>query len=140
MNKKLVYIATPFTHEDESVRNHRYQTSCRVAAKLLKHGVNVFNPLSHSVPLVPFLGDTDLEFWLSVDLPILSRCDELLILALPNWEKSEGVRAEMFKCLAWRKPITLIEKSDIDLLPKVSKSAKRFLESRICTEVGEDME
>ncbi len=130
---KLLYLATPFTHSDKSAQDHRFRVSCRATAQLMKCGVNVFNPLSHSVPLVEHLGDVgdQHEFWMWCDLPILYRCDELLIVGMENWEQSRGVCEEMFKALAWRKPITLIEENDIELLPTIPATARRFLESSI---------
>ena len=137
---KVLYLATPFTHDDPAVMQHRYRLSCLVAAKLMRHGIVVFNPLSHSVPLGEFLNDIEDQhsLWMSTDLPLLRRFDELLILGLPEWPKSRGVKAEMFEALGARKPITLIEEADIDLLPKIPKTALHFLKSEIFTEVVDD--
>ncbi len=130
---KFLYLATPFTHSSPEIQEYRYRTSCRVAAKLMRHGINVFNPLSHSVPICEFLGDIEDQhkFWMSVDLPILRRCDELLIVGLENWADSRGVRAEMFEALAIHKPITQIDESDIEFLPNVKKTSRRFLKSAL---------
>ena len=135
----MLYLACPFTHSEPSIREYRYRMSCIAAAKLMRHGIVVFNPLSHSVPINEFLSDVDShEFWMSMDLPILQRSTELLILGLEGWTKSRGVRSEMFEAMAYAKPITLIEEADIDLLPKIPKTAKRFLKSEIFTEVADD--
>lgn len=135
----ILYLACPFTHPDPAVQEHRYRTSCMASAKLMKAGIVVFNPLGHSVAINEFLSDVDShEFWMTMDIPMLQLCDELLILGLPGWTDSSGVKAEMFKALAWRKPITLIEEADIDLLPKIPKNAAHYLESEILTEVADD--
>ncbi len=132
----MIYLSCPYTHCDPSVREYRYRTSCRVAAKLMESGIVVFNPLSHSVPLCEFLDkkNFDHEFWMSIDLPILCRCDELLILGLPCWTESRGVKAEMFEALGLQKPITLIEEADIELLPSIPKTARRYLSSDVFKE------
>ena len=131
----MLYLATPYAHADPAVMRKRYQLSCRAAAKLLKAGIVVLNPLANTVPAVE-LGGLEMEHddFLKIDLEILRRCDELLILGLPDWEKSDGVRQEMFESLALRKPITLIEEEDIENLPAIPKTAKTFLESRIFSE------
>ena len=137
----IMYIAAPYAHPERSVREHRFRTACRAAARLMQAGVVVFSPLSHSVPIVEFLDMENLncmtpnQFWMSCDLPLLDLCSELLILGLQGWEQSEGVREEMFFALKKNKPITLIEESDIEKLPKIPKTSKRFLQSNILTEV-----
>ena len=129
----MIYLACPFTHSSPEIQEYRYRTSCRVAAKLMRCGIVVFNPLSHSVPICEFLGDIEDQhsFWMSVDLPILRRCDELLIIGMENWTKSQGVRSEMFEALSLHKPITLIDEEDIELLPYVKKTSRRFLKSAL---------
>lgn len=103
----------------------------------MKAGIVVFSPLSHTVPISEYVDEigSEHDFWLAQDLPILRRCDELLILGLENWTKSRGVKAELFEAIAFKKPITLIEEPDIDLLPKIPKTARTFLKSKIMTEV-----
>ena len=134
----MIYLACPFTHPDPAVREHRYRTSCIAAAKLMRHGNVVFNPLSHSVPINEFLSDVDShEFWMAMDIPILRRCDELLVLGLEGWQESRGVQTEIFEAMASAKPIIRIEESDIERLPLIPKTAKHFLKSRIFKEADD---
>ena len=37
----------------------------------------------------------DWEFWKRVDTDFLERCDQLVVLCLPGWDKSVGVEAEV---------------------------------------------
>ena len=132
----MLYLATPYAHADPVVMRWRYQKSCLAAAKLLKAGIVVFNPLANTVPAVELGGlELDHDDFLKIDLEILRRSDELLVLALPDWEKSDGVRKEMFESLALRKPVVLIEENDIENLPKIPKTAKTFLKSNIFTKM-----
>lgn len=137
---KVLYLACPFTHSDPAVQEYRYRMSCIAAAKLMRRGIVVFNPLSHSVPINEYLHGIEDQhtFWMGIDLPVLHRCDEVLILGLEKWTESRGVKAEMFEAMAYAKPITLIEEADIDLLPAIPKAAKRFLKSEILKEVVDD--
>ena len=133
----LLYVAAPFTHSEASVREHWYRTACRVAAILMKSGITVFSPISHSVPIAEYIGEVedDHNFWMSMDIPILHRCDEVLVLALNGWERSKGVKRELVEAMWLRKPITLIEEADIKRLPAIPKTALKFLKSSIFTEV-----
>jgi len=128
----MLYLATPYSHNDPAVMEKRYHASCRAAAKLLKSGIVVFNPLANTIPAIEF-GGLELEHneFLKIDLQILRRCDEVLILGLDEWEKSSGVLLEMFEAVGLRKPVTLIEEPDIESLPAISKTAKTYLTSNI---------
>jgi len=134
---QLLYVAAPYTHPDPAVREHRFQATCRASALLMQSNIVVFSPLSHSVPIAQHggLDELDHAFWMSMCLPFLQHSDELLILGLEEWERSEGVREELFFALGKNKPITLSEERDIENLPKIPKTAKRFLQSSILTEV-----
>jgi len=141
MKKNFVlYVTAPFTHEIPEIRERRFRSACRASALLMAAGVVVFSPLSHSMPIVQHgeLDEMDSDFWLTMDLPLLERSDELLVLALDDWERSKGVVAEMFFALKHHKPITLIGESDIKRLPAIPRSARKYLDSNILTEVYDD--
>jgi nucleoside 2-deoxyribosyltransferase len=110
----------------------RYQASCRAAAKLFRAGIVVFNPLANTVPAIE-LGGLSLEHeeFLEIDLQILRRCDEVLVLGLDGWEQSRGVVREMLAAMAQRKPVTLIREPDIESLPGIPETAQTFLTSSI---------
>ena len=130
---QLLYIACPYSHKIQETREHRFRTACRASAILMQHNIVVFSPLSHSVPIAEYVGevDSDHEFWLAQDIPILQRCEELLVLALPGWTASLGVKKEMFEAVSLRKPITVIDEADIERLPAIPKTARTFLKSSI---------
>ena len=138
----ILYVAAPFTHREASTREHRFQVACRASALLMQSNICCFSPLSHSVPIVRYggksLDELDSDFWLTMDIPFLERSDELLILGLGGWERSKCVLAEMLFALKNHKPITLIEENEIEKLPKVPKTARRFLESKILTETYDE--
>ena len=133
----MIFLSCPYSHPDPAIREHRFRTACRATAKLMRSGIVVFSPLSHSVPIAEHGGLDEMthEFWMSMDIPILRCCDEVLVLGLADWEQSLGVRQEMFEALALGKPITLIGEGDIDRLPAIPKTARHFLTSSIFTEV-----
>ena len=132
----VVYLISPYSHSDPALQHHRYRQACRATAKLMAAGIPVFSPLCNSVPAVELGGlDMDHDGYMRVDLPLLHRCDELLVLGLDGWAESKGVRREMFEALALRKPVVQIEEADIERLPAIPKTARTFLKSNIFTEV-----
>jgi Domain of unknown function (DUF1937) len=94
--KKLVYLAVPYTHPDLVVREGRFNAVNRHAALLMKQGLHVISPISHSHPIALAGGlPTDWQFWEAYDRAILETCSKLIVLKLDGWEESVGVQAEI---------------------------------------------
>lgn len=96
MSKQLVYLASPYSHPNDTVRHARFHIACKVAAKLMHQGVLVFSPIAHSHPIV-VAGDlpTGWEFWEKYDRAVLSACRAVYVLILDGWEESIGIHAEI---------------------------------------------
>jgi hypothetical protein len=92
----VIYLASPYSDPDPAVREARFKSVCKVAARLIRAGYVVFCPIAHSHPLEvhgDLIGGWD--FWALQDLPLLNVCNELHVAAFPGWEESEGVTAEI---------------------------------------------
>jgi nucleoside 2-deoxyribosyltransferase len=135
----MIYLASPYSHNSAMIRQQRYHLTCRAASKLMKAGIVVFSPLANTIPAIE-IGGLELKHpeFMALDIPLLMRCDELLVIALDGWEQSVGVTQEIFAAKLLQKPITWIDEKDIERLPAIPKSAKRFLQSEILTEVYDD--
>ena len=73
-----IYLACPYSHPSESVREARVHLSDRVAARLISQGHIVFSPLTHSHRIARHLSNAlDLCFWLRQDLTFLEWADTL---------------------------------------------------------------
>ena len=132
----LLYLASPYSHSQEEISRQRYHLACRAAARLMKAGIVVFSPLANSIPAIEFGGlELEHEKFLALDLAILERCDEVLVLALDGWQQSIGVQQEFGAAIALQKPITMITEKEIERLPTISKAARCFLASSIFMEV-----
>ena len=95
MTKTLVYLATPYSHPDKAIRVRRFEIVNRVAAALMKQGVHIFSPISHTHPIAE-AGDLPLgwEFWQGYDRAILAACAKVIVLMQDGWQNSTGVTAE----------------------------------------------
>lgn len=91
----MIYLASPYSHADASVRERRFDAACVAAAFFMRTGQSVFSPIVHSHPLVRYGLPTDWEFWKSHDCEHLRRCDCVIVLTLEGWKDSRGVRAEI---------------------------------------------
>ena len=104
----IVYLASPYSHADANIRRQRFETACRAAAGMIRAGHSVFSPIAHSCPISSHGNlPEDWAFWESVDRDLLAKCDRMVILALPDWHESRGVRSEIEIARELSMPISL---------------------------------
>ncbi len=103
-----VYLASPYTHPDPAVRTRRARAVSRAAACLMRRGEIVYSPVSmgHAIaeaaPELPH----DFEWWQHQCMPYLEWADELIVLRLPGWAESRGVKEEIAEARKRGIPIT----------------------------------
>lgn len=94
--KILTYLACPYTHPDPAVREARFHAANLATSQLSMAGEKVFSPISQSHPVALAGGlPTDWEYWADFDTAILEICCRIVVLALPGWQESKGVQAEI---------------------------------------------
>lgn len=106
---KLTYLAVPYTWNP----NKSFEIANKVAAKLMDEGKNIISPISHSHPIADYLNPElriNQEFWMNQDLPILSKCDELLVIVIGDngidlINNSKGCQSEIKESERLNKPI-----------------------------------
>lgn len=77
--KKLIYLAIPYTWNNEV----SFDIANKMSAILMESDYAVFSPISHSHPISKFLSiKNGYIFWMSQDIPILERCDELHVIRI----------------------------------------------------------
>jgi hypothetical protein len=105
-----VYLSTPYSHADAAVREHRFHEVNRVAGEMMRQGVAVFSPISHTHPIAM---DVDLpkgwDFWRDQDMAMLCCCRELIVLMQPGWQDSVGVREEITMASQLGIPVKFME-------------------------------
>lgn len=92
MNSKLIYLACPYSGNEEQ----SFEIVTKFAAKLMKDGQFVFSPITHCHPIAKIAKlPTTFDYWAEYDELMIKGCNELWVLCLDNWEKSKGVKAEI---------------------------------------------
>ena len=91
----MIYLASPYAHPDPQVRDERVRQVCAHGARLVREGRLVYSPIAHSHLLAEQGLPSDWPFWAEHSRWMLSACRELVVLALPGWEESTGVKAEV---------------------------------------------
>lgn len=114
----LIYLASPYSHPDADVRQHRFERACQVAGGLMREGHHIFSPIAHTHSIAV---QCDLplgfDFWRQYDEEMIAACGELWVLMLDGWSQSSGVKAEIEIATKAGKPVrsvTVIEGADID--------------------------
>ena len=92
----FTYLAIPYSHPDPAVRAARMRAFWWKAACLINEGVKVVSPMSLE-PAVQARPDLayDWNAWGAYSHALLGVCTRLVVLKLPGWSESEGVRGEM---------------------------------------------
>lgn len=116
-DKKLIYLAGPYYHEDPKIRQKRFKLYTKLASKLIsKKDVFVFSPITHGHPIAFTKttypdGVNGLEInrnWLLLGLHFLKQCDELWVVDLEGWKDSVGVKKEITEAELDSKPIRMV--------------------------------
>jgi Domain of unknown function (DUF1937) len=94
---QLVYLASPLTHDDVTVRQERSIAVARATGWLMTNRRDLFflSPIAYAHLIaaectLPF----EWHFWAEIDECLLSRCEEFWVLCIPGFKKSTGVGAE----------------------------------------------
>lgn len=96
MKQPLYYMASVYTQFPKG-QEQAYIEASKCAATLLKRGMNVFSPIAHSHPIAVHgaIDAIDHDFWMRLDKAILDECDILLVVMMPGWRESRGIKAEI---------------------------------------------
>lgn len=113
---KKIYLAIPYTHEDEAVREFRFELANKITAKLINEGNIVYSPISSSHPLVKYGLPGHWDYWKEFDEFFIGVCDELHVVKASGWWKSTGVQAEIKIAEALGKPIHWIDVLEGDMV------------------------
>lgn len=112
----IVYLACPYSHASMDVRLARFEASAHAAAHLIHEGKFVYSPITmtHPIDLVMAAeGDTmGSDYWCDFDEAFMSVCSEMMILVIPGWDESRGIKREAQFFSARGKPVRYLVPAD----------------------------
>ena len=107
---QLIYLASPYTHDDPWVRQERYNQCLNALTFLLAQDKFVYSPIVHSHHVDGRLrGTKDHSFWMRQAIEMLHRCDRLTVLMLDGWQRSKGVAEETVAATRLGLPVDYME-------------------------------
>lgn len=91
----MIYIASPYWHEDPEIRQSRIAAVAAFHAHLVRHPPRSFyySPLANAVGASA--GEIPEAYWRNHGLHMLGFAQTLYVYCLPGWEASTGVKLEI---------------------------------------------
>lgn len=93
----MIYLASPYSHPEEQVRNDRYYIVMKVAVEqYFQKGLIVYSPIIHW-HVAAFMHDLpgDHETWMKQDKGMIRISEALHVLRIDGWDTSKGVKSEI---------------------------------------------
>ena len=94
--KSFIYLASPYSHPELAIREHRFLDALDYTAEQSKKGEVIFSPIVNSHLLTQ---NHDLpstwDFWCKIDYAFINQCLKVRVLKLEGWENSVGIKAEL---------------------------------------------
>ena len=106
----MLYLASPYSHEDPAVIAYRSRAAREAALRLKQSGLVVFSPVVYGEQFPELPGDW--ASWRFYCLGWLAPASALVVLQLDGWAKSTGVTAEIQFAREKKKPIFYLRPSD----------------------------
>jgi len=95
---RMVYIAVPFWHENETVRNYRRRKAIEYSGRLFHKSVPFYSPLLYSEHFKEKKATEG--YWIKHGLRMVDVCDVMHVLCLDGWDTSEGIKGEISRAEA----------------------------------------
>lgn len=112
------YLSNPFNHVDPSVRAARVRQAARAAARLFMQGRPVFCPIAHNALLIAEGCRQTYPEWVGFNSDMLRNANALLVLQLPGWDVSFGVKGEIAEAERLGLPIEYLDAALADAIPQ----------------------
>lgn len=106
---ELAYLACPYSDPDPKIRRFRLQVATWVAFERFQQGLLSYSVLTHNIPLNDLGIFGDWQTWKLFDHEMVRRCDKVLVVALPGWDRSKGVAAEVACAKEHGRPVEYYE-------------------------------
>lgn len=107
----MIYLASPYSHSNPLIQEQRFLEVASAAAQLIHEGLPVYSPIAHWHTIAR-LSEKPIshEQFIHIDFQLIDVCSELIVLAIPGYEQSNGVQAEIEYARCKNKKVTVFHK------------------------------
>lgn len=104
----MIYLASPYSGTARQ-QEERYREAMACAAAFIAKGERIFSPIvyAHEMALRYDL-PKDAIFWQAFNAEMIRFSKLMLVLCLPDWEYSRGVKEEIDTAIELKKPIKYV--------------------------------
>ena len=112
----LIYLSIPYSHPDQSIRTGRMAAFWKACAHLIEHEYHVVSPMSME-PALKHLpnNQADWNTWEKYCVDLLSASEEVWVLQLEGWDKSQGVQGEIDYAKELNKTVRYLHPEDFSV-------------------------
>lgn len=117
----MIYVASPYSHKNPAVEDHRYLMVETYIAAAFKQGLPAYSPIYYCHLLArKFTLPGDAQYWKRFNNTMMRRADAVHVLQLIGWRESRGVQYELMMAEELAIPIIQVEFTTEVLPPGVS--------------------
>ena len=92
----MIYLASPYSHEEAFIREVRYQGALMAVGALMAQDFLVVSPIVHCHEVAIRVAlPSSWDYWKKFCTALLLGCGQVVVLKLPGWEDSKGIAAEL---------------------------------------------
>lgn len=112
----MIFISSPYGHENKDVVQQRYVAACKYAGYLMEKGLIAMSPVVPGHAICQHVGlPGDFTFWKNFCIKLIDVSNEVHVLQLDGWETSAGVIAELDHARITNKPIVFVEPAQVGI-------------------------
>lgn len=104
----LIYLASPYSHNDPAVMRQRYEAARDFTVKWIKRDLLLFSPIVYGYCMEAQIG-TDYKSWQTFNDNMIASSMQVWVLQIPGWRDSLGVEHECKYAVEIGKPLHFIE-------------------------------
>ena len=109
----MIYIASPYSHKNPAVEEHRYMMAEMYVVAAMKQRLAVFSPIYYCHNLArKFTLPGDAQYWKYFNNAMMRKADAVHVLELVGWRESKGVQYELMMADELGIPIIRVEFTD----------------------------
>lgn len=110
---EIEYLGLPYSNKNNYMLHYRAEISNKIAVELTKQGRIIFAPISawHHIAM-KYDMPTDFEYWAKLDEAFIKVSKKVLIIDLPGWKESTGVKFELTLANKYNKIVEHIDPRD----------------------------